>query len=123
MKKVRDVYSRAVEYFRKHPDRIQEAWNTAKSDRGDPWGKVLFGAAAANPKDLRYGCLTQIRICMSPVLTQYRAQTPELTEMIQADKNLPSGGEVKPNHLKYFAAWRRKIDKILGLEPIPAPKA
>jgi len=111
----KDVYTKEVEYFEKHPEEIYQAWTfgSEHSPLFDACGVVrcersLFSAP--------YGCLTQVKS------TNSEAATPALTKAIQSDKTLPSHPRfIEPKHLPRFAYWQRKIDKMFKTRP--APKA
>jgi hypothetical protein len=107
-----DKYTSAIEYLKKNPNQIVEAWQNPEAH---PAG-CLFSSVSPSGRlhaftfdgDTRCGCLTQVRAGLFP------AYTPELTRAIRADDSLPDDEDnITIDHLPLFAEWQRKIDAIL----------
>ncbi len=94
-KRVTDKYSEAITYLRKHPCKIDDAWQ-------HPWsanGGCLFVYCGG-------GCLTQIK-CGDD-----ESYSSVLTKRIRADKRIPlSKHAITISSLPVFAEWQRKLDK------------
>ncbi len=111
-----DKYDKAIDYLMRHPNEVKEAWSCPPEH---PAG-CLFEFACRR-EVLRgfnnYGCLTMIRRVAYPsdVWQSSVAETPELTEAIQADNRLPMHvDEIQLHHLPVFAEWQRRLDRELG---------
>lgn len=109
--KPRDKYSKAIRYFRSHPDEIIDAWYSPYSHRHG----CLFIYACKFPNEIYApdtGCLTMVK---SQPNTYRVPNRPDLTSQILADKNIPSEARhITLDALKHFAKWQRRLDKELN---------
>lgn len=118
MDRYEDKYDKAVAYLTAKPSEIYRAWGNPATH---PHGCLFLyvtpnGLPEFNRNSHACGCLTMIRAN----LNDYDAWTPELTEAIRRDANLPCrGSDITPAHLPHFAKWQRRIDLLLN-RPIEA---
>ena len=104
MTQQKDAYDEAIEYLTAHPNEILDAWDYPARKPGG----VLFSIVSKN-NAMCCGCLVQIAGCA------FKAQTPELTAAILADKRIPTNREsIRVEDLPVFAEWQRRIDHELG---------
>ena len=108
----KDKYDKAIDYLRKHPERIHAAWS-------QPWwgAGCLFQIAANGQTTHNAGCLTMIR--------PHKAEKeevgkwiipghPDLTQAIRHDSRIPrTPREITIANLPVFAEWQRRLDKEL----------
>lgn len=115
-----DVYSKAVDFFKNNPHKINEIWDDPKSH----WAGILFqavtpdGIGQENEEGLFCGDICEIRSLMA------HAWTDELQEEIINDYRLPKIyasnnylPKINNEILEVFAEWQRKIDKVLNRSP------
>ena len=106
----KDKYDVAVEYLRKHPERILNAWGAHQIFEG---GCLFQHATPSGGRNTnRCGCPTTIR---HPQLRKEVSGRPGLTEEIRNDDRLPSQSvDITVEHLPVFAEWQRRLDVELG---------
>jgi hypothetical protein len=128
-KRTPDRYDAAVAYLTANPDQIQDAWNRPHTHTAG----CLFlfatptGAVDNRPDGLECGCITQIRSGRKPkprfdygafIRFGNSAWTDSLTSRIRADVRIPTNRKMlRVQHLKLFATWQRRIDKVLKRDP------
>lgn len=102
-----DIYDREVARLTDNPELIRRAWAGEYGDNNSPL--FLFCNNSGNFEDFRTGCLTQIRAGIRVALTE------GLTTAIRNDCCIPSCVDaITIESLPVFAAWQRRIDKVLG---------
>jgi hypothetical protein len=97
-----DKYDVAIEYLKRHPEQIWDAWQGTDSH---PSG-CLFQFCGS-------GCLTMIKSDAGPdgETGRWSSYTPELSAAIIADERIPTqGSDITVSHLSVFAEWQRRLD-------------
>ena len=118
-----DKYQKAVKYLERHPDEITEAWfNPNKHVAGCLFQYANKTGLSQDLPDVNgavcsQGCLTMVRCPTNgcEIKTRWVAETPELTEAIQADTRIPDRRDyINVTNLHVFAEWQARLDKELN---------
>lgn len=104
-----DIYAKEVKRLTQNPDDIDRSWRFAEP---------LFKFANLTGESDRHsncGCLTMIKqyngirfkVNIDPSVNS------KLQEELMKDNNIPNAkSEIQVKHLKHFARWQRKLDKL-----------
>lgn len=113
-----DVYDEAIEYLRKHPEQISQAWGHAS----DHQAGVLFAFVSESRYgqwfgDLDCGCLTMVAGQRGDYHAFGADGRPDgaLTDRIRNDVRIPTcASEITVESLPVFAEWQRELDSYYG---------